>query len=75
MFSCKTIRLNLNWRSGGKDAVLPDLSRVRGFANCTGVYNLKASEAAYSKVANFLVDFSVFFRRSEEHQKFVAESS
>jgi hypothetical protein len=27
----------------------------------------------YGKVANFLVTFSVFFGRSEEHQKFVAE--
>jgi len=27
----------------------------------------------YGKVANFLVTFSVFFGRSEEHQNFVAE--
>ena len=32
-----------------------------------------SSEAVYGKVANFLVTFSVFFGRSEEHQKFVAE--
>ena len=31
-----------------------------------------SSEAIYSKVANFLVTFSIFFGRSEEHQKFVA---
>ena len=32
-----------------------------------------SSEAVYGEVANFLVTFSVFFGRSEEHQKFVAE--
>jgi hypothetical protein len=32
-----------------------------------------SSEAVYSKVAKFLVTFSVFFGRSEEHQKFVVK--
>ena len=31
------------------------------------------SDSIYGKVAKFLVIFSVFFGRSEEHQKFVAE--
>ena len=31
------------------------------------------SAFVYGKVANFLVTFSVFFGRLEEHQKFVAE--
>jgi len=32
-----------------------------------------SSDSVCGKVANFLVTFSVFFGRSEEHQKFVAE--
>ena len=32
-----------------------------------------SAEAVYSKVAKFLVTFSVFFGRLEEHQKFVAK--
>ena len=32
-----------------------------------------SSDSICGKVANFLVTFSVFFGRSEEHQNFVAE--
>jgi hypothetical protein len=31
VFGCKTVRLNLNWKSGRKNAFFPNLSRVCGF--------------------------------------------
>ena len=88
-FGCKSVRLNLNWKSGRKNAFLPDLARVCGSMGCTDVCNLKpsdsnmeleapylnwrqdlSSDSVYGKVTNFLVTFSVFFGRLEEHQKF-----
>ena len=41
LFGCKTVRLNMNRKSGRKNTFLPDLSRVYGFVNRTDVCNLK----------------------------------
>ena len=41
MFGCKTVRLTMNWKSGRKNAFLPNMSRVCGFVNRTDVCNMK----------------------------------
>ena len=47
-FSCKSVRLNLNGKSGRKNAFLPDLIRVYGFTGCTDARNLKPSDLIWS---------------------------
>jgi hypothetical protein len=67
LFGCRTVRLNLNWKSGRKNAFLPNLLRVCGFviARTCAIWSLhiemvsepgassSISEAVYGKVAIF----------------------
>ena len=47
-FGCNLTLLNLNWKSGRKNAFLPDLTRVCGSTGCTDVCNLKPSDSIWS---------------------------
>ena len=45
MFSCKSVRLNLNRKSGRKNAFLSNSTRVCGSTDCQDVCNLKPSDS------------------------------
>ena len=59
-FGCNLTLLNLNWKSGRKNAFLPDLTRVCGPTSCTDVCNLKPSDSNEELKALFQTDAKTF---------------